>query len=186
MAGGLSQLVAYGPQDVYLTGNPEITYFKVVWRRYTNFAIESIQQSINGSTGFGNKLQTTISRNGDLVTDVFLEITLTKSASGSTTFFPAEALLSEVSLEIGGQTIDKHYADWYRVHDSLFRQNETSDAYRRMVDWVEGEPAGHVKRFYVPKLDGQKSIPPRASGHCAWENRFDLQGTMPTMVSVSC
>ena len=47
MAGGLSQLVAYGPQDVFLTGNPEITYFKVVWRRYTNFAIESIQQSVN-------------------------------------------------------------------------------------------------------------------------------------------
>ena len=150
MAGGLSQLVAYGPQDVFLTGNPEITYFKVVWRRYTNFAIESIQQSVNGSVGFGNKVHTILSRNGDLVTDVIVEITMKKTAAGATTFFPAEALLSEVELEIGGQRIDKHFADWYRVHDSLFRQNEHSSAYKRMVDWMGTEPAGHIKRFYVP------------------------------------
>lgn len=86
MAGGLSQLVAYGAQDVYLTGNPQITFFKVVYRRYTNFAIESIQQTINGSIGFGNKVSTQISRNGDLISDIFCEITLKKSAGGSSTF----------------------------------------------------------------------------------------------------
>ena len=67
MAGGLSQLVAYGAQDVYLTGNPQITFFKTVYRRYTNFAVESIQQTINGSVGFGNKVSTQISRNGCLL-----------------------------------------------------------------------------------------------------------------------
>ncbi len=54
MAGGLMQLVAYGAQDVYLTGNPQITFFKVVYRRHTNFSMEAIKQSFNG----------TISRNG--------------------------------------------------------------------------------------------------------------------------
>lgn len=152
MAGGLSQLVAYGAQDVYLTGNPQITFFKVVYRRYTNFAIESIQQTINGSIGFGNKVSTQISRNGDLITDVFCEVTLKKSATGSTTFYPAEALLSEIELEIGGQRIDKHYADWLRVYDSLFRadQNQAALNYRRMVDFVDGEGINTVKRFYVP------------------------------------
>lgn len=152
MAGGLSQLVAYGAQDVYLTGSPQITFFKVVFRRYTSFAVESIQQTINGSVGFGNKVSVQLSRNGDLVTDVVVEITLKKSAGGSTTFYPAEALLSEVELEIGGQRVDKHYADWFRVHDALFRRDEKSRAYRRMVDFMDNEGAGAVKRFYVPLI----------------------------------
>ena len=49
MGGGLMQLVAYGAQDVYLTGNPQITFFKVVYRRHTNFSMESIQQTLNGN-----------------------------------------------------------------------------------------------------------------------------------------
>lgn len=154
MAGGLSQLVAYGAQDVYLTGNPQITFFKVVYRRYTNFAIESIQQTINGSIGFGNKVSTQISRNGDLISDIFCEITLKKSAGGSSTFYPAEALLSEVELEIGGQRIDKHYADWFRVYDALFRSDNNNSAlnYRRMTDFVDTEATNSVKRFYVPLI----------------------------------
>ena len=68
MGGGLLQLVAYGAQDVYLTGNPQITFFKVVYRRHTNFALESIQQTFNGSVGYATKRVTaTISRNGDLI-----------------------------------------------------------------------------------------------------------------------
>ncbi len=55
MGGGLMQLVAYGAQDIYLTGNPQITFFKVVYRRHTNFAVESIEQTINGSVGSSSK-----------------------------------------------------------------------------------------------------------------------------------
>ena len=67
MGGGLMQLVAYGAQDVYLTGNPQITFFKVVYRRHTNFAIEAIEQTFNGSPSFGSKSTVQITRNGDLV-----------------------------------------------------------------------------------------------------------------------
>ena len=158
MAGGLSQLVAYGAQDVYLTGNPQITFFKTVYRRYTNFAIESIQQTINGSVGFGNKVSTQISRNGDLITDIVVEFVLTKNAVGpNATFYPAEQLLQDVELEIGGQRIDKHYNDWFRTYDSLFRMNDDRANYRRMTDFVDNEfvstsstPA--VKRCYVPLI----------------------------------
>ena len=78
MGGGLLQLVAYGAQDVYLTGNPQITFFKVVYRRHTNFSIESIRQSFSGNFDFGNRVTSQISRNGDLVSKMILEVDLPK------------------------------------------------------------------------------------------------------------
>ena len=68
------QLVAYGAQDIYLTGNPQITFFKVVYRRHTNFSMEAIQQTFNGNAGYGNKVTATISRNGDLLSGLHLEV----------------------------------------------------------------------------------------------------------------
>ncbi len=76
MGGGLMQLVAYGAQDIYLTGNPQITFFKVVYRRHTNFSTECIQQTFNGTVDFGKTVTATISRNGDLVTNMHLQTTL--------------------------------------------------------------------------------------------------------------
>ena len=74
MGGGLIQLVAYGAQDIYLTGNPQITFFKVVYRRHTNFAMESIEQSYNGNVDFGTKFTVNITRSGDLVGPMTLEV----------------------------------------------------------------------------------------------------------------
>ena len=73
MGGGLMQLVAYGAQDIYLTGNPQITFFKVVYRRHTNFSMEAIQQTFDGTADFGRDVSATISRNGDLVYRMYLE-----------------------------------------------------------------------------------------------------------------
>ena len=73
MGGGLMQLVAYGAQDVYLTGNPQITFFKVVYRRHTNFSMEAIEQTLNGTVAFGNRVTATVSRNGDLVGKMYLQ-----------------------------------------------------------------------------------------------------------------
>ena len=73
MGGGLMQLVAYGAQDIYLTGNPQITFFKVVYRRHTNFSMESIQQTFSGTEDYGGSVTATISRNGDLVHRMYLE-----------------------------------------------------------------------------------------------------------------
>ena len=64
------QLVAYGAQDIYLTGNPQITFFKVVYRRHTNFSMETIEQTLNGSSWLWKKSFSNISRNGDLVHNV--------------------------------------------------------------------------------------------------------------------
>ena len=70
------QLVAYGAQDVYLTGNPQITFWKVTYRRYTNFSVESIEQTFNGQADFGRRVTCTISRNGDLAYRTYLQVTL--------------------------------------------------------------------------------------------------------------
>ena len=81
MGGGLMQLVAYGAQDIYLTGNPQITFFKVVYRRHTNFSMEAIEQTWNGSsTGATGRCTLAVSRNGDLVHRMYLEIEGTSSA----------------------------------------------------------------------------------------------------------
>ena len=120
MGGGLMQLVAYGAQDIYLTGNPQITFFKVVYRRHTNFAMESIQQTFAGSVGFGNRVSCTVSRNGDLVHKVYLEVDVKKV---SLPVLPeahlGHALVKEVEVEIGGQKIDKHYSSWLQVWNEL-------------------------------------------------------------------
>merc|ERR1711871_381029 len=100
MGGGLMQLVAYGAQDIYLTGNPQITFFKVVYRRHTNFSMESIEQTLTGSTASTGTQTCTISRNGDLIANTFLAL-----ADGTFGLQEGEVydLVDYVELEIGGQ-----------------------------------------------------------------------------------
>lgn len=180
----------------------------MVYRRHTNFAVESIEQTFNGTAGFSKKVSCTISRNGDLITDCFLEVKLKKAAATSKTWWPAEALIKEVELEIGGQRIDKHNATWFRLYDELFRKDDDKSAYSRMVNFTAEEQATDaqiVKRFYVPLIFffcknpglaiplialthvGQKSILPRASGPCARESQLSSQGLQsPSQMLVAC
>jgi hypothetical protein len=73
MAGGLMQLVAYGSQDLYLTANPKVTFFQAVYKRYSNFASEVIEQTVNGTAADNGRVSITIARNGDLVQEMYLE-----------------------------------------------------------------------------------------------------------------
>ena len=147
MGGGLMQLVAYGAQDVYLTGNPQITFWKVTYRRYTNFAIESIEQTFNGQADFGRRVQCTISRNGDLAYRTYLQVTLpeinqlmgTSSYNASTGVyarwldFPGEQLIAQVEVEIGGQRIDRQYGDWMHIWNQLTTTSEQARGYNKMI-----------------------------------------------------
>ena len=109
------QLVAYGAQDIYLTGNPQITFFKVVYRRHTNFAMESIEQTFNGAVDFGRRVTATISRNGDLIKDMWLEVFLSDNGTASQKYGAGNALVKQVEVEIGGQLIDRQYGEWMDV-----------------------------------------------------------------------
>merc|ERR1712072_1012129 len=108
MGGGLMQLVAMGAQDVYLTGNPQITFFKVVYRRHTNFSKEAIKQEFNGGAA-GTGGTCTLARNGDLVQEIYVQGTDTD--------------ITTAEVEIGGQKIDKHYKAWLAIYDELFDEN---------------------------------------------------------------
>jgi len=135
MGGGLLQLVAYGAQDVYLTGNPQITFFKVVYRRHTNFAIEAIQQTFNGTPTFGNRVTCQISRNGDLIHRVYLSVIDYTSGDTTATVCPyfGLRLINYVEIEIGGQKIDKHYSHWMYVWNELSLPQSKKEAYQKMV-----------------------------------------------------
>ena len=150
MGGGLMQLVAYGAQDVYLTGNPQITFWKVTYRRHTNFAMESIEQTFNGQADFGRRVTCTISRNGDLAYRTYLQVTLPEinqqmnnanSANGNITEgvyarwldFPGEQMISQVEVEIGGQRIDRQYGDWMHIWNQLTLTKEQERGYFKMV-----------------------------------------------------
>ena len=117
------QLVAYGAQDIYLTGNPQITFFKVVYRRHTNFSMESIAQTWSGSGIAPGKATATISRNGDLIHRMYLEISATWE---DTTQNPGAQGIKSVELEIGGQKIDKHTGMWMETWAELTQPNPTA------------------------------------------------------------
>jgi hypothetical protein len=135
MGGGLLQLVAYGAQDVYLTGNPQITFFKVVYRRHTNFAIEAIQQTFNGNPGYGSTVTCQISRNGDLVNRMYLQVEIEKLVGDVNKYvnYLGLRLIKSVVIEIGGQQIDKHYSDWLYIWNELSLPIGKRYAYDTMV-----------------------------------------------------
>jgi hypothetical protein len=140
--GGLMQLVAYGAQDVYLTGNPQITFFKVVYRRHTNFAMESIENPVNGAPNFGKKVTCTIQRNGDLIHRMYLQATLPQVSLQSTDGSGAQFrwlnwighnIIDYVEIEIGGQRIDKQYGDWLHIWNELTQSAGHQLGYANMV-----------------------------------------------------
>ena len=139
MGGGLMQLVAYGAQDIYLTGNPQITFFKVVYRRHTNFAVESIEQTFNGTADFNKRVTATISRNGDLIQQMYLEVVLpvvtnaATSTSNVWTYGVGNALIKQAEIEIGGQLIDRQYGDWMNIWTELTIPAGKRTGYDNMV-----------------------------------------------------
>jgi len=150
MGGGLMQLVAYGAQDVYLTGNPQITFWKVVYRRHTNFSMEAVEHTLNGNPDFGRSSTVTILRNGDLAGRICLKVELKavdlrRNLGGINydTFKIAyirrlgHALIKEVEVEIGGSRIDRHYGVWMDVWYELTHTESKERGYRAMIGDVE-------------------------------------------------
>lgn len=130
MTGGLMQLVAYGAQDTYLTGNPQITFFKIVYRRHTNFSMETIRQTINGDTNTDtlreNKSSVIISRNGDLLGRIYVTSNTTGITDGSD-------IVKEVSIEIGGQEIDRQTKEWSQIWNELTIPEDKTLGYKNMI-----------------------------------------------------
>jgi len=128
MGGGLMQLVSYGAQDIYISGNPQITFWKILYKRHTNFAVESIEVTFNGQADFNKRVTAVINRNADLMYKTYVQVVLPAvdliSGGLSTNGFRwlnyiGHRLIKQVELEIGGQRIDRQYGDWMQIWTQL-------------------------------------------------------------------
>lgn len=144
MSGGLIQIVAVGAQDMFLTGAPKITFFKVAYRRHTNFAIESMEQFFSGAIDFGKQGTVDVSRNGDLITQVLLRVVLPEveykgdfrdahHAQFAWVRHVGHALVDETSLQVGGTNIDTQYGDWLRIWQELSQQSGQARSLAKML-----------------------------------------------------
>ena len=140
--GGLLQLVAQGKQDVFLTGNPQISFFKMVYRRYTNFAVESQPMYFDGTANFGQRISCLIPRRGDLLGKVYLDVVLPRliDLSGNPVSYVngiGNALIQEITFEVGEQEIDKQTGEWMQIWEQLVTPASQQQALNNMVGCVD-------------------------------------------------
>lgn len=138
MGGGLMQVVAIGKQDAYLSGNPQFTYFKTIYRRHTNFATESIMVHWDSNTetpDFGSQISATIPKQGDLVSGIWLQITMPYQANTTATWIDGvgNGLIKRADIEIGGHLIDRHYGEWMNIWSELSTPQGKLNGYDKMV-----------------------------------------------------
>ena len=151
MGGGLMQLVSYGAQDIYISGNPQITFWKVLYKRHTNFAVESIEVTFNGQADFNKRVTAVINRNADLMYKTYVQVVLpqiTLATSGQSSTFGTSSsntqgfrwlnyighrLIKQVEIEIGGQRIDRQYGDWMQIWTQLSTEAGTVRALDSLI-----------------------------------------------------
>jgi hypothetical protein len=160
MAGGLMQLVAYGAQDMYLTGAPKVTFFQAVYKKHTNFAMETIDQTLNGAINKDARVSTVVARNGDLVGEMFLQLYVkpevtanltTSDGSDPDAVWCAERAIKTVELVIGGQSIDKHHQKWWRLYSELYLDDAKKVNYGKMTSASAPGPDGRGM-VYLPLI----------------------------------
>ena len=163
MAGALMQLVAYGAQDVYLTSEPTITFWKAVYRRHTNFAMESIAQTLSGSVGFNQTVICRVSRNGDLMGRTWVEVKVTTGANelsaGNAVNRVGFALLKRVELRIGGQMIDRILSTWMYIWTELTHTTDQKTLLNSLVGGDTGNGASNTTETIAANTTKIYNIP---------------------------
>jgi len=155
MGGGLLQLVAYGAQDAYLSGNPQITFWRGLYKRHTNFAMEPFRVNLTGQADWGVKHSAILPRHADLISNAYLEVELPEYGywSGSRLGFK---MIKYVELDIGGQVIDRLYGEWLAIWSSLSLSLEAIEKLDRMISSNQSTletgncNGGGYKKLYVP------------------------------------
>ena len=186
MGGGLMQLVAQGAQDVYLTGDPQITFFKAVYQRHTNFAMECIEQVINGTPANSGTSTITISRNGDLIQEIFLEATTKDNQSQNmNNVYPMERMIETCELTIGGQQIDKHYQRWWRLFSELTQDDAKKTQYSKMVNTELDQQTCYLPLIFFFNRNPGLALPLVALQYHEVQLVFTWLSTMSTSVTPS-
>jgi len=154
------QLVAYGASDVYLTGDPKVTFFQSAYKRHTNFAMETIQQTVSGNSGPGGLVSVTMARSGDLIGDMFVVLQpsptavsqLTSDNRGNDMAWVAERAFSSIELFIGGQSIDKHYQLWFRLYSEVFLNETKKMNYGKLASIATYSQGNSIAYAYLPLI----------------------------------
>jgi hypothetical protein len=144
MTGGLLELAAYGEQNEILNGNPQITFFKTGYKRYTNFALEMIEQDFEGDVNFGKKVYCVFDRKADLIHRIYLyinlpalmteqEIALNPPIYYSWVNSIGNAIIHNVEIQIGDQIIDKLYGVWLEIWNELTLEDTKIPTYNSLV-----------------------------------------------------
>ena len=138
MGGGLMQLVSYGAQDVYISGNPQITFWKILYKRHTNFAVEAIEVTFNGQADFNKRVTAVINRNADLMYKTYVQVVLPEvKLTGNSRFrwvhYIGHRLIKQVEVEIGGQRIDRQYGDWMQIWTQLSTEAGSTRALESII-----------------------------------------------------
>ena len=159
--GGLLQLVATGKQDAFLTGNPQLTFFRMVYRRHTNYAIEPQPMYFDGTPNFGQRVSCLVPRRGDLLGRVYLDVTLPliKDTNGNPLSYTnaiGHALIQEISLEIGEQEIDKQTGEWMEI----WTQISTPAMQRHALDQLIGRQPQYETINIIPGSNGLQLLIP--------------------------
>ena len=162
MTGGLLQIVASGAQDVYLTGNPQITFFKVVYRRHTNFSLESIQQFFRNENNldFGKSTYSVLERKADLMSGAVLELTLPElvqanNGGSNSTFVKwvdgiGNAIIESVQIKIGGYTVDTQSGEWMDINSQYNVSQDKRSAYDEMIGYSTNNNANSDLTLHIP------------------------------------
>jgi hypothetical protein len=173
--GGLLQLVATGKQDLFLTGNPQISFFKMVYRRHTNFATESQAMYFDGTPNFGQRITCLIPRRGDLLGRVYLDVTLPQlranDASGTVLSYTnavGHALIQEITFEVGEQEIDRQTGEWMEIWTQLTTPAGQRDALNEMIGRVPDpyNPAG-IRIWPATNTEGLRLLIPLQFYFCS-------------------
>jgi len=174
------QLVAYGAQDVYLTGNPKVTFFQAVYKRHTNFAMENIEQTVNGTAANSGRVSVTVARNGDLIADMYVELTAKQAFDKTEDAWVAESAISTVELSIGGQRIDKHYQKWWRLYAELYMDEAKKLNYGKMTSATVDNEKVYLPLIFFFNRNPGLALPLIALQYHEVRIDFDLSGVYDT------
>lgn len=141
MAGGILQLMIKGPQDIFITENPELSFFKTVFKKHSAFSIETKEQFFN-SISFGSKSICPIAKDGDLISNISVRITLPslnlRKGDGCDTIFGwansiGHLMIEQAELEIGGYIIDRRFGEWFEIWSEISQTTEKKPGYAEMI-----------------------------------------------------
>ncbi len=162
MTGSILQLVAYGIEDIFLTSDPQITYFKIVYKRHTNFSREEIRQNFIQKPDFNTQVTANISKNGDLMEKTHLVITLPEIKAFKDDDItkvawvrnPGYSLIDTISIEINGRQICKHFGEWMFLWNEMFNPKANDPSFKKMTgdipeltDYSNGKKS---YKIYIP------------------------------------